>query len=138
MKAIQNILASLCVVAGLSASAQCDSIANWCSHNMPDEYISDGQMYRALLYHDQVAEFQMTMFGNSTYRIAGCSGAEDGNLIFRIYDEEKNLLFTNADHANAPYWDFVVGSTVNCTIEAQLDYNRRESGCAVLLIGFKQ
>jgi hypothetical protein len=138
MKALKITFIALFAAIGFSVNAQCDSIATWCGHNMSDEYISDGQMYRALLYHDQVAEFQMTMFGASTYRIAACSGAEDGNLIFRIFDEEKNELFSNADHLNAPYWDFVVGSSVNCTIEAQLDHNKRESGCAVLLVGFKQ
>lgn len=120
------------------AFAQCENIADACSENFEEAYISDGQFYRALLYNDQVAEFETTLFGGNTYRIAACSGEEAGNLIFRIYDQEKNLLFTNSEFSNAPYWDFVVENTMNCTIEAQLDLNRLESGCAVLLIGFKQ
>ncbi|MFT5922109.1 MAG: hypothetical protein ACJAU0_002659 [Flavobacteriales bacterium] len=100
--------------------------------------MSDGQFYRALLYNDQVAEFETTLFGGNTYRIAACSGEDDGNLIFRLYDQERNLLFSNAEFSNAPYWDFVVENSMNCTIEAQLDLNKQDSGCAVLLIGFKQ
>lgn len=124
---------------GFSAFSQCENVADECTDHLTENYISDGQFYRALLYSDQVAEFETTLFGgNSTYRIAACSGDNDGNLIFRIYDEERNLLFTNAEYSNAPYWDFVVSSTMNCTIEAQLDLNRLESGCAVLVIGFKK
>jgi hypothetical protein len=80
----------------------------------------------------------MSLFGGNTYRIAAGSGEKDNNLIFRIYDKEKNLLYSNSDYSNAAYWDFVVESTIDCTIEAQLDLNKVDSGCAVLLVGFKQ
>lgn len=120
-----------------AAQAQCEIIVEGCEEHLT-EYISDGQFYRALLYNDQVAEFETTLFGGNTYRIAACSGEDDGNLIFRLYDQERNLLFTNAEFSNAPYWDFVVENSMNCTIEAQLDLNKQDSGCAVLLIGFKQ
>jgi hypothetical protein len=121
-----------------TANAQCDSIASLCRKNITAEYISDGQAYRALLVNQEVAEFSATFFGGSTYRMAACSGFSDGNLIFSIYDQERNLLFTNSEHKNAPYWDFKLNSTLNCTIEAQLNSTGGTSGCAVLLVGFKQ
>jgi len=120
-----------------SANAQCDSIANLCKKNISKEYISDGQSYRALLVNQEIAEFAATFYGGSTYRIAACSGFSDGNLIFSIYDQDRNLLFTNSEHRNAPYWDFKLVSTLNCTIEAQLNSTAGTSGCAVLLVGFK-
>lgn len=122
----------------LTANAQCDSIASLCRKNITKEYISDGQSYRALLVNQEVAEFSATFYGGSTYRIAACSGFSDGNLIFSIYDQERNLLFTNSEHKNAPYWDFKLVSTLNCTIEAQLNSTNATSGCAVLLVGFRQ
>ncbi len=125
------------VAMALATQAQCEIIVEGCEEHLT-EYISDGQFYRALLYNDQVAEFETTLFGGNTYRIAACSGEDDGNLIFRLYDQERNLLFSNAEFSNAPYWDFVVENSMNCTIEAQLDLNKQDSGCAVLLIGFKQ
>jgi hypothetical protein len=94
-----------------TANAQCDSIASLCRKNITAEYISDGQAYRALLVNQEVAEFSATFFGGSTYRMAACSGFSDGNLIFSIYDQERNLLFTNSEHKNAPYWDFKLNST---------------------------
>ncbi len=118
--------------------AQCDTTANYCEHNLNNDYISDGQFYRALLYNDQIAEFETTFFGGARYRVAACSGTDDGNLVFRIYDSKGNLIFSNEEYSNAPYWDFVVDSTMNCTIEATLDSNKQTSGCAVILIGFKK
>lgn len=121
------------------ASAQCDTIANLCAKHIIASFISDGQQYRALLLNpDETAEFRTTFFGETVYRIAGCSGLSDGNLIFSIYDQERNLLFTNKDYKNSPYWDFKVKSTVEVTIEAKLDPSNNGSGCAVLLIGFRQ
>jgi hypothetical protein len=121
-----------------NAIAQCDGIATMCEQHINSEYISDGQTYRALLNGDDVAEFQATFYGGNTYRIAACSGVTDGNLIFRIFDSEKNLLFTNASYSTAPYWDFYVENTIQVTIESKLDSNKSDSGCAVLVIGFKR
>lgn len=120
--------------------AQCDSIANMCSKHIIASFISDGQQYRSLLLNsEEYAEFHTTFFGETTYRIAACSGRSDGNLIFNIYDQDRRLLFTNRDQKNAPYWDFKVKSSVETIIEAQLDVNKNAgSGCAVILIGFKQ
>jgi hypothetical protein len=122
------------------ANAQCDSIANICAKHIISTFISDGQQYRALLLNsEETAEFRSTFFGETTYRIAACSGTSDGNLIFNIYDQDRNLIFTNRKQKNAPYWDFKVKSTIETIIEAQLDANRNPgSGCAVILIGFKQ
>jgi len=121
-------------------NAQCDSIANKCARHIIATFVSDGQQYRSLLLNsEEYAEFHSTFFGETTYRIAACSGLSDGNLLFNIYDQERHLLFTNKNNRNAPYWDFKVRSTLETTIEAQLDPDRNAgSGCAVILIGFKQ
>lgn len=120
-----------------NASAQCDSTATICAQKITADFISDGQSYRALLSGDEVAEFRATFYGGSTYRIAGCSGFTDGNLIFSLFDEEHNRLFTSSDYKNAPYWDFKFNSTVDCIIEARLNTNNVKSGCAAMVIGFK-
>jgi hypothetical protein len=120
-------------------NAQCDTIADLCTRHIINTFVSDGQQYRALLLNpNETAEFTSTFFGGTTYRIAACSGLSDGNLIFSIFDQEKNLLFTNSNYKNAPYWDFKTKSTLEITIEAHLDKTSSGSGCAVILIGFKQ
>ncbi len=118
------------------SSAQCDTIAYVCGKHIISPYISDGQQYRALLLADQTAEFHATFYGGGTYRIAACTGLKDGNLIFSVFDEQRNLLFSNKEFKNSPYWDFKVTSTMDVILEATL--GGAQSGCAVVLIGFKQ
>jgi hypothetical protein len=131
-----TLVASLAFAAG--ASAQCDTIASLCEKNITAEYIPDGQFYRALLHDDEQAEFNLTLFGGTTYRVAACSGTSDGNLIFSVFDKDRNLLFSNKEYNNDPYWDLVVANTLEVTINAELDPRRSTSGCAVMLIGFKK
>ena len=140
----KGILKLVLVVGGFitvnSASAQIsDTVANACAKHLENSFISDGQQYRALLMNaDETAEFHTTLYGGTLYRIAACSGLSDGNLVFSVYDSERNLLFTNSEFKNAPYWDFKITSTLDCVIEAKLAGGAQGSGRAVLLIGFKQ
>jgi hypothetical protein len=90
-----------------------------------------------MIIEEEIDEFNTPIFGGSQYRIAACSGLSDGNLIFSIYDKDRNLLFTNENYGNAPFWNFKVNSTINCIIEAKLNSSNLISGCAVLVIGFK-
>jgi len=119
-------------------SAQCDTIAKACQKFITENYISDGQVYRSLLNGDDVAEFQTTLFGGNTYRIAVCSGISDSNLIFKLSDQERNILFSNADYNKEAYWDFYVENTMSVSIEVLLDSTRKDSGCAIVVIGFKK
>ncbi len=119
------------------ADAQADTLLKFCARHIPSSYISDGQVYQTPISADETAEFHVTFYGGSTYRLAACSGIEDGNLVFTVYDSERNELFCNADHRDAPYWDFKFGSTVDCVIEARLGEKAPNSGFAILLIGFK-
>ena len=130
------LLSSLAL--GTASFAQCDTIATLCEKNITAAYIPDGQFYRALLTGDETAEFGLTLFGGTTYRVAACSGLTDSNLIFSVYDMKHNLLFTNKDQGNAPFWDLVITNTLDVTVEANLDPAKAGSGCAVLLIGFKK
>lgn len=133
-----NILLAFALLSGTMVHGQCDSLVDFCQKHITSQYISDGQTYRALLSGDDVAEFQTTLFKGTTYRIAACSGLSDNNLIFKIVDIDKNILFSNADYNTAAYWDFFVENTMSVTIESNLDSNKSDSGCAVIVIGFRK
>ncbi len=129
----------LCLAAATAqAQSLCEPIADRCERHITSEYIPDGQFYRALLQGDEVAEFGLTLFGGTTYRIAACSGESDGVLLFSVYDKEHTILYTNSEYQNAPYWDLVVANTIDVTVEATLDPSMAGSGCAVMLMGFKK
>lgn len=117
---------------------QADTLMKVCTQYMSLPFVSDGQDHKALLNGEELAEFDVTFYGGSTYRIVGCSGFSEGNLLFTLYDKERNVLFTNKEYENAPYWDFKFSSTVDCKVEAELDSKNLTSGFAILLIGFKQ
>ena len=129
------LLISICAI---SVNAQCDITADVCQKHITDDFLSDGQHYRALLLSDQIAEFNATLYGGTTYRLSACSGTQDGNLQFSVFDKERNLIFRSVEHSNAPYWDFQLASTMDVVVEAQLDPIAGSSGCAVMLIGFKR
>jgi hypothetical protein len=134
------------LIGGLIAVAQepCDELPDFVKKYLDPKsgdkgvFISDGQVYQAFLDDEQKAEFHVTFYGGSTYRIAASAGSQDKSVIFEVLDEERNLLFSNAEYSNEPYWDFNVASTVDCIIETRLDLDKKTSGCAVMLIGFKQ
>lgn len=120
------------------SAGQCDTTAHYAQKYLKENFVPDGQSYRALLYDDQLAEFETTFFGNSTYRVVAFSGLEKEQLIFSLYDEEDNLLFTNKEHKNSPYWDFEIESSLSVRLEAELDQTKQSSGCAVILVGFEK
>ncbi|WP_157454205.1 hypothetical protein [Crocinitomix catalasitica] len=121
---------------------ECDSLAKVCYKQLSSNvepgktFISDGQVYKAFLDAEQAAEFKSTFYGGSTYRIASTAGTKDDYVILNVYDKDHNLLFSNEDHKNQPYWDFKIDSTLDCYIEAKLDIDKKVSGCIVVLIGF--
>lgn len=120
----------------------CEEIVKNCEKLFRDEkgkqvFISDGQVYTAFLDR-QEAEFNLTFYGGTTYRIAVSAGDKDDYVIFTLRDEKNTILFTNKDHKNARYWDFKVPKTISVKIETELDTERKVTGCAVMLIGFKQ
>ncbi|NND93891.1 MAG: hypothetical protein HKN45_03445 [Flavobacteriales bacterium] len=124
--------------ASFQMTAQCDSIAQVCSQNIPEGFISDGQSYRAFLVDEETAEFRTTFFEGTDYRIAACSGFEPTNMIFRIMDQKRNILFTNEDYDLISYWNFRSENTTECIVEAQLNNEAVDSGCAVILVAFSR
>ncbi len=128
------------MVSGYNASAQMgiDSIRISCNEIMSDQYVPDGQNYYSFISTGEVAEFYSTFYGNTTYRIVGLLGNDEGKLIISVYDQERNLLFSNKDFENIAYWNFQFENTLDCIIEAEIDSFDEMSGVAVLMIGFEK
>lgn len=135
---ILTILASLFA---FHASAQdCESLVKECEKILKGKqgtFVSDGQVYTALLDREK-AEFKTTFFGGSTYRVACTAGTDDAYVIFTVKDLQGNILFTNKNYKNSAYWDFKVPSTLPVVIETELDLDKKVTGCAVMMIGFKR
>lgn len=129
------------IISAFSVNAQdCDSIyrvvENYLVSNEEGRaFVSDGQVYTAFLDNEK-AEFTTTLYGGSVYRIAASAGVKDDYALFTVLDMDDNILFTNEDHLNSPYWDFKVESTIPVKIQTELDTNKKITGCVVMMIGF--
>ncbi len=119
-----------------SIDSQEEVLLNKCTDSIKSPFIVSGQPFKAFITEDEIAEFHTTFFAGSTYRIVACS-PQDQNIIFSVYDNERNLLFTNETVDNAPFWDFRVEGSLECIVEAKLDKEKSTSGIALLLVGFK-
>lgn len=137
MKKLLIIVLSIMAVS-MTSLAQMETTIEKCQEHMTEPYVSDGQYYTVLLNEEDIAEFYVTFYGGTIYRLVGYCGTESGNLAFSVYDQERNLLFTNRDFENTAFWDFKFENTLDCIIEAELDSKDMTSGLAVMLIGFKQ
>ena len=128
----------------LFSQTHCDSlhdiVKGFLSENIYDNsiYITDGQVYKSFLSESEISEVSTTLFEGTTYRIATSAGIEENFMLFEVYDQDRNLLFSNSDYSNSPYWDFKVENTIDCTIETHLDLNKKLEGCALMMIAFKK
>ena len=129
-----------CFISFGAFSQDCEGIVRACKANLNKgntKFISDGQVYTAFLDREK-AEFKTTFFGGSLYRIATSAGTADDYVIFTVKDLLGNVIFTNKNYKNSTYWDFKVPNTVPVIIETELEADKKITGCAVMLIGFRQ
>lgn len=134
---IYIILASALSIIAKPALSQVEQLQNICSLYFSPEYISDGQEYFASLKPDQKVEFKTTFYGENTYRIVACTNLKKGDLVFTVFDTEKNQLFTNASYDYSQYWDFKFSSTITCIIQVDVKNIKFSPGFVMLLIGYK-
>ncbi|MFY7991151.1 MAG: hypothetical protein ACOVO3_10465 [Fluviicola sp.] len=128
------------LVSTATYAQDCETLVKECEKILKgknNNFVSDGQVYTALLDREK-AEFKTTFFGGSTYRIAATAGNDDTYVIFTVKDMQGNILFTNKNHKNSAYWDFKVPKTLPVVIETELDLDKKVTGCAVMMIGFKR
>ena len=117
-------------------NSQEEALLNNCINKIRSPYIISGQPFKVFITGDEVAEFHTTFFAGNTYRIVAC-GLKEKQIVFSVYDNKRNLLFTNENFDNAPYWDFKVEGSLECIVEAKLGNKDLTSGLAMLLVGFK-
>ncbi len=137
---IKTIVASALALAGIltpmTIQSQEDALQESCNQYFTSPFIATGKPFRALLTGDEVAEFKASLLAGTTYRMAVCSN-KSNYVIFSVYDMERNLLFSNSDFENAPYWDFKIENSLDCIVEAKLDSKKVQSGFAMVMTGFR-
>lgn len=92
------------------------------AHSEPS-FLSDGKDYRSLLTNNS-SEFVVLFYADNKYRIAACTDV-GGPLTFYVRDHQGNVLFTNAEYENAPYWDLIFPTTIECIVTISLPEETR-------------
>ena len=137
---IKNLIMGMAIIAGLMmptiGNGQAEVVESSCKKCFESPYVVTGRPFRALLTGEETAEFNATLFSGTTYRIAAGSAGKS-YIVLNVYDSERNLLFTNKDFENAPYWDFSVDGYLDCIVESKLDNTIQSSGFAIIITGFK-
>jgi len=136
-KKILLILIVLSFTGLKSIFSQSYSFFKDCEQYLKLPYVSDGQDYFIELRKGDKGEFKTTFYGGSKYRIITCSNLPQGNLIFNIFDTEKNLLYSNVNFDYTPYWDFIFRSTIDCIIEVKFESEIAKKVQVKLIIAFK-
>ena len=139
MKGILSKLTMLIIISLVIAQdvyAQCQQYAEKCLPLL-EPFRSDGQFHRALLREGETAEFVATFYKGNTYRIASCTCPNNDTLIYKVLDSNYQLIYTNEDYNYEQYWDFKFNATDKYYIQSEL-VEGAGSGCAVVLIGFKE
>jgi hypothetical protein len=121
-----------------NAQEEFDNSLNNCINLLGNEYISSGQDYIAKLDQNNKATFHTTFYGGTEYRIIACSNFDKPQLILKVFDTEKNLLFSNVKYDYVPFWNLSFTSTVDCVVEISVETDIKLKKPVKLLIGFKK
>ncbi|MCL2074073.1 MAG: hypothetical protein FWH18_09135 [Marinilabiliaceae bacterium] len=126
----------LLLLTPLKINSQEDELLSGCLISFRSPFVVTERSFKALLTGNEVAEFRTTFFSGTVYRIVSC-GYESEIVEFSVLDNNRNVLFSSKDHANAEMWDFRMEGSIECIIEAKLIEEKAMSGMVFLLLGFK-
>lgn len=88
-------------------------------------------------------ELVMTFYSGQDYKLMVCAQPSLGEMNFKVLDMKRNVIYDNKEHKNNPGWEFNVASTQQLIVEviappSKTTHEIAESGCASLLVGFKE
>jgi len=146
MKKILSIIlliSSISVISSSGANAQCKRFTKKKCLPSLTPYIYNGQLNSAILSQGDVAELNLTFYPDQDYRIYVCSDPILGNVHFKLYDKDNNLIFDNETMDYLPFWDFTTNQTMELTLKViipeETDPNTVvKDGCVSILVGFKE
>lgn len=106
-------------------------------------FVYNGQLNSANLAEGDVAELMLTFYAGQDYRLLICSQEVLGNVEFKLFDTNKNLIFSNRDHDYINYWDFTSNTTQQLIVRVKVPKLEdsgeiKQSGYVSILVGFKE
>ena len=123
------------------AGAQCKGFAKKVCLPELGSYTHDGNYNAAVLVEGEEAELYKTFYADMDYRLAVCGAENLPNVEFRIYDTNRNELFSSKD-SGSKVWDFKLQSSQQLKLVVKVSsFNQPgdipASGCVSIMFGFK-
>jgi hypothetical protein len=145
MKKLLNtiIIATILTSIPMLGFSQCKGFTKKQCLPVLEPYLYNGQLNSAILNEGDVAELLLTFYGGQDYRILVCSQDMLGNVEFKLFDTERNPIFSNKEHGLVNVWDFSANSTQQLIVQVKVPSAETKtdivnSGCVSILIGFKE
>lgn len=145
MKKFLNIILLVAVFSALPlfGFSQCKGFTKKQCLPVLEPYLYNGQLNNAILNEGDVAELLLTFYGGQDYRLLVCSQEMLGNVEFKLYDTERNEIFSNKEHEMVNVWDFNANSTQQLIVQVrvpapEIKTDIVNSGCVSILVGFKE
>jgi hypothetical protein len=139
---IFSALALFFIATTFSVNAQCKAFAKKDCLPEISPFTHDGNYHAAVLVEGEEAELYKTFYSDMEYRVAVVGDESLPKIEFRVLDENKEILYSNADHDYAQTWDFKLESSRQLMLVIKVPVVNKPgdmpaSGCVAIMFGFK-
>lgn len=126
--------------------AQCKGFTKKACIPLLSPYTHNGQLNSAVLAEGETAELLLTFYSGQNYRLAVCAQEKIGDIVYRLLDTKRNVIFDNSTKEHAPTWDFKVQNTQQIIVEINVPKGDETgkavamvpTGCVSIIVGFKE
>ncbi len=134
------LIALLFAFSVYSAKSQCEEFAQSECKSELGNYLHDGNYNATTLTQGQHIELVKTFYSGLNHRIVVCATNELPDILFEVFDGDRNLVFSNKNEDYTMMWDFAVETSqqliVSITVPISSDEKFAKSGCTAVLLGF--
>ncbi len=126
-------------IIGNDTFSQCISFARNIAKPQLAPFIHDGNYNATYMEEGETAELYKTFFEGEEYRLVVATVESLPKLRIRIMDDQRNIIFDNADHKFAHVWDFQAKTTgtliIHIKVPDNLEKTTVQGGCVAILFG---
>ena len=129
-------------IATLNANGQCKAFAKKDCLPQLANYTHDGNYHAAVLVEGEEAELYKTFYSDMEYRLAIVGESKLQNVEFTIYDDSRNVIYSNKNNNYAKTWDFKLDNSKQLKLVVKVVSSAKPgdlpaSGCVSIMFGFK-
>ncbi|MDR2928201.1 MAG: hypothetical protein LBV41_08400 [Cytophagaceae bacterium] len=127
----------------INNEAQCIAFARGVAKPKILPFVHDGNYNATFIEEGESAELYKTFFEGQTYRlVVAATETLPKNIRIRILNEQRKVMFDNAEHGYVYVWDFEAQTSETLIVHAKVPEGNPESptiagGCLAIMFGIK-